>query len=94
MSGSMGRLCLCLLPKNSCAGVVPSCLAMFLQAAIASGKLSPLSWQRMTRDFIDLTAASASPFDSGLYGELSWCVMPLVAQNSPNSVLYAGPPAA
>ena len=39
-----------------------------------------------------LTAASPSPFDSGLYGKLSSCLIPLLLQICAKSVLFAGPP--
>ena len=39
-----------------------------------------------------LTAASASLFDSGLYGEESSCLMPLLLQKAEHSVLNCGPP--
>ena len=39
-----------------------------------------------------LTAALASPFDSGLYGKASSCVMPCFEQYALNSALNCGPP--
>ena len=53
---------------------------------------SPLSVQRRTIPLRLLTAASASPLLSGLYGDDSSCVMPCAVQNSLNSDLNCGPP--
>ena len=65
-SAVRGSCCRYLLPMNSRLGDMPSVRAMFLQAAIASCRFSPCLLQRVVSVLMFLTAASASPFDSGL----------------------------
>ena len=55
---------------------------MFLQAATASARFSLVACVRVTRLFIFLTAASASPLDSGLCALESSCLQLFVLQNS------------
>ena len=59
---------------------------------MASFIFSPFLLHLVMIALMFLTAASARPFDSGLYGEESSCLMPCRSQNWENSVLNCGPP--
>ena len=63
---SMGSLCLWICPKKSWLGDSPSSRAMLRQAAMAIALFSFARVHLDIRDFMFLSAASASPFDSGL----------------------------
>ena len=65
---------------------------MFLHAAMASFKFSPSLLHRVMMDLMFLTAASAKPLDSGLYGDESLCLMSCGSQKCVNSVENCGPP--
>ena len=71
---------------------MPSALAMFLQAATASSRFAFSACVRVTMAFRFLTAASASPFDSGLCAEASSCHTELNLQKLANSCRNWGPP--
>ena len=64
--GSSESPSLCLLPKNSCAGELPSCQLVFRHAAMACWMFSPFSVHLVTMLFRFFTAASAKPLLSGL----------------------------
>ena len=78
--------------KNNWLGLMPSALAMFLQAATASSRFAFSVCVRVTMAFRFLTAASASPFDSGLCAEASSCYNELSLQKLVNSCRNWGPP--
>ena len=83
--------CFCFLPQKSWLGETPSSLGMFLQAATAAVKLSLLRAHRVTKLLRFLTAASARPLRSGLYGDESSCFILFVLQNSVNLFWNCGP---
>ena len=68
-----------------------SVLTIFCQVAMACFKSSFVSSHLLTRALRFSTAASANPFDSGLYGDNS-CMMSLLLQNSANFEWNCGPP--
>ena len=78
------------LLKNSWPGLIPSAVAMFLHAAIASSRFAFSAWVRVLIAFKFLTAASARPLDSGLCAEASSCSMELDLQKLANSCLNWG----
>ena len=86
----MGMSVRILLPRKSCAGEKPSARGVFLHSLMARLKLAGPTF--FSSRFILFTAASARPFDAGLCGEHSSCVMSRCAQNSLNSPLNWGPP--
>ena len=89
---SMGSLCLRMCPKKSRLGDYPLSLAMLRHAAMAKAMFSFARVHLNIKDFIFLTAASASPLDSGLYAVASSCLMPLAVQYLANSPQNWGPP--
>ena len=68
-SSVSGRACSCLRPKKIWLGLFPSDLAMFLHAAIASGRFSLAACVRVTRLFMFLSVFS----DLRIMLKVFWC---------------------
>ena len=79
------------LLKNSWLGLIPSTLAIFLQAARASVRLAFSAFVQVTIALRFFAAVSARPFDSGLWADASLCCIEFTLQNSLNSCQYCGP---